>query len=181
MRHTATATPPSQSRSPFRVPEESSGAARPHQAELQGLRALTRLMDEAVALPGTKFRVGLDSLLGLIPGVGDLAGAAVSGYALLVAVRLRAPVSVLLRMLVNIGVDALAGFVPLLGDLFDLTWKANRRNLWLLEQYLERPASTTRTSRSVVLGVSALFVLLLGLVLWGAVALVRALVGLIAA
>jgi hypothetical protein len=165
--------------SPLLLPPESRSDGRPEHAQLQGLRALTRLMDEAVAVPGTRFRVGLDSLLGFIPGVGDLAGAAVSGYALLVAVRLRAPVAVLLRMLVNIGVDALTGVVPFVGDLFDLAWKANRRNLRLLEEYLEQPAATTRTSRSVVAGVSVLFVLLLGLVLWGTAALIRTLVRLV--
>ena len=115
---------------------------------LRGLRALTRLMDEALAVPGTRLRVGLDSLLGLIPGIGDLAGAAVSGYALLVAARLGAPSPVLLRMLLNIGVDTVVGAVPLLGDLFDLGWKANRRNLQLLERYLERPAATEWSARS---------------------------------
>lgn len=141
--------------------------------ELQGLRALTRLMDEALAVPGTRLRVGLDSLLGLIPGVGDVAGAAVSGYALLVAVRLGVPLPVLLRMLVNIGVDTVVGAVPFLGDLFDLGWKANRRNLRLLEQYLERPAATKRTSLGVVAAVAVLFLLLLSGAVWLVVSLVR--------
>jgi hypothetical protein len=130
-------------------------------------------MDEALAVPGTRLRVGLDSLLGLVPGIGDLAGAAVSGYALLVAARLGAPSPVLLRMLLNIGVDALVGVVPLLGDLFDLGWKANRRNLRLLEQYLERPRETKRASVAMVGAVMALFVLLLCGAAWAVAALVR--------
>ena len=134
---------------------------------------MTRLMDEAVAVPGTRLRVGLDSLLGLLPGVGDLAGAAVSGYALLVAARLGAPPAVLLRMLLNIGVDTLVGAVPLLGDLFDLGWKANRRNLRLLEQYLERPRETKRASVAVVGAVMALFALLLSGAVWLIATLLR--------
>jgi hypothetical protein len=143
---------------------------------LQGLRTLARLMDDALAVPGTGLRVGLDALLGLIPGVGDLAGAAVSGYVLLVGARLGAPLPVLLRMLLNIGVDAVVGAVPLLGDLFDLGWKANRRNLVLLERYLERPAETGRASLGMVGVVLALLLLLLAGAGWLVVFLVRLIV-----
>lgn len=93
-------------------------------------------MDSALPVPGTRWRVGLDSLVGLIPGIGDAAGFAVSGYALLEARRLGAPTSLLLRMALNIAVDALVGAVPLLGDVFDAGFKANRRNLRLLERHL---------------------------------------------
>src|SRR5687768_16003747 len=84
------------------------------------LRALARLMDSAVAIPGTGIRVGLDSLIGLVPGIGDLAGAAMSGYIVLAAARLGAPAPVLIRMVANIAVDGVVGSVPLLGDLFDV-------------------------------------------------------------
>lgn len=133
--------------------------------DLQSLRALSQLMDDALPIPGTKFRVGLDFLIGLIPGVGDLAGTAISGYALLLGARLGAPAPVLMRMLVNIGIDALAGAVPVLGDLFDLGWKANRRNLHLLEQYVMNPAPVKRASLGITVGVLALFVLLLGCII----------------
>ena len=102
-----------------------------------------------------------------------MAGAAVSGYALLVAARLGAPLPVLLRMLLNIGVDTVVGAVPLLGDLFDLGWKANRRNLRLLEQYLERPRETKRASLGVVAGLGALLLLLLSGAVWLVASLLR--------
>lgn len=155
------------------MPKLTISASSPDSQEktLQKLRALTQLMDEALPVPGTKLRVGLDFLLGLVPGMGDLAGAAISGYALLLAARLGAGASVLLRMLLNIAIDAAVGAVPLLGDLFDLGWKANRRNLQLLEQYLERPAATKRASLGMVAAVLTLFLLLLSSAIWMALSL----------
>ena len=92
-------------------------------------RALARLLDSAVTVPGTNIRVGADSLIGLIPGLGDVAGAVLSGYIVLVATRLGAPASVVARMLLNIGIDTLVGSVPVLGDLFDVAWKSNQMNV----------------------------------------------------
>lgn len=141
------------------TPPPSASSVSPK--TLQGLRALTQLMDEALPIPGTNLRVGLDFFLGLAPGVGDLTGAVISGYALILGVRLGAPLPVLLRMLLNIGIDALAGVVPLVGDLFDLSWKANRRNLHLLEQFIENPVPTKRASLGITAAVFLLFLLLL--------------------
>jgi hypothetical protein len=122
-------------------------------------RALTRVLDDAIPIPGTRFRIGLDPILGLIPGAGDLVGGAMSAYLLLVAQRAGAPTSVLLRMLGNLAIDSLVGAVPFLGDLFDAGYKANRRNLGLIERYLDRPAPTRQASRGFVL--AALVVVLL--------------------
>lgn len=99
------------------------------------VRTLVRLMDDAIAIPGTSIRIGWDAILGLVlPGVGD-AATAVSQVALLIAaVRARAAWSVIARMVLNVAVDALVGSVPLLGDLFDASFKANRKNLELLER-----------------------------------------------
>jgi small-conductance mechanosensitive channel len=124
-------------------------------------------------------RVGLDAALGLVPCVGDLAGAAVSAYVLLVAARLGASPAVLGRMLVNTGIDALVGAVPLLGDLFDIGWRANSRNVALLERHLADPAGTRRASRGVVGLVLAGLVVLAALGIALSVLLVRALVGLV--
>ncbi len=126
---------------------------------LERLRTLTRVLDDLVRIPGTRFRIGLDPVIGLVPGGGDAVGAAISAYALLVAVRLGAPVSVLVRMGGNIALDALAGSVPVLGDLFDFGWKANRRNLRLLERYDLAPGRVTRASR-LLLGAILLLLLL---------------------
>ncbi len=131
------------------------------------LRALARLMDSAVAIPGTNIRLGLDSLIGLVPGLGDLAGAAMSGYIVLASARLGAPTPVLIRMVANIAVDGVVGSVPLVGDLFDVGWRANMRNTDLLERHLAAPTATKRGSVAVVAGIVALLVL----VAVGAVAL----------
>src|SRR5678815_1063169 len=83
-------------------------------------------------IPGTRYRVGLDGLLGLIPGVGDAAGALLSAYILYEAIRLGASSTVLLRMIANIGIDTVGGAIPIVGDIFDMAWKANKKNACLL-------------------------------------------------
>lgn len=126
------------------------------------VRAMARLLDTAVRIPGTPVRFGLDAVLGLIPGVGDVVGAAASGYIVLAAARLGAPPTVLLRMLLNVGVDTLVGAVPLLGDLFDLGWRSNTRNVALLERHLADPrgarASSKRVVAAVLVGIALLAV-----------------------
>jgi hypothetical protein len=107
-------------------------------------RSLSRLLDTAVKVPGTGVRFGLDSLLGLVPGLGDVAGAAMSGYLILLAGRMGAPQSVIVRMLANVAVDTVGGSVPLVGDLFDVAWKANTRNLALLERVAEGQPGAVR-------------------------------------
>jgi hypothetical protein len=123
-------------------------------------RALTRLLDSAARVPGTSIRFGLDPILGLVPGLGDVTGAALSGYVVLLASRLGAPTTVIVRMLGNVLADTVGGTVPLLGDLFDVGWKANTRNLALLERHLGQPESTKRASRAVVWGTVAALLLL---------------------
>jgi hypothetical protein len=134
-------------------------------------------MDDLIRIPGTNIRVGLDPLLGLLPGGGDAAGGLVAAYTLLVAARVGAPPAVILRMAGNIGLDALLGVVPLLGDLFDVGWKANRRNVALLERYAEAPQPVRARSRLLVVVVlAALAVVLIGVAVVS-VAVVRWLIG----
>jgi len=123
------------------------------------IRALARLLDSAFKIPGTGVRIGADSIFGLIPVVGDLAGAALSGYIVLASARLGAPPSTLLRMLINIGIDTVVGSVPLLGDMFDAGWRSNIRNVELLDSHLGGSVQSRRSNRLVVAGV--LFGLLL--------------------
>ena len=127
---------------------------------LSQARTLTRLLDSVVRVPGTSMRFGLDPIIGLVPGLGDVAGAVLSGYLVLLASRLGAPTSVIVRMLGNIVVDTVGGTVPVIGDLFDAGWKSNTRNLALLERHLGQPESTKRASRAVVWGTAAALLLL---------------------
>jgi hypothetical protein len=126
--------------------------------ELERLRTLSRLLDSAFVIPGTNIRFGLDSLIGLVPGLGDAVGALFSTYLILHASRMGAPRSVIARMITNVGIDTVVGWVPVLGDLFDVGWKANKKNFALLEQHLERPAATRAASRRslVLLGAGLL-------------------------
>jgi Domain of unknown function (DUF4112) len=139
--------------------------------QLERLRRLARLLDSAVGLPGTRYRIGLDPIIGLVPGIGDVIGAIFSIYIIYQAARLGAPRSILVRMLANVGVDTLVGEIPLLGDLFDFGWKSNARNIALLEGHLERPVAAKAASRRVLfllgLGLLILFagVIALGVVL----------------
>jgi hypothetical protein len=128
--------------------------------QLEHLRRLARLLDNAIPLPGTRFRIGLDPIIGLIPGLGDVIGAIFSTVIVYQAARLGAPRSTLIRMLANIAVDTLVGEIPLLGDLFDFGWKSNTRNIALLEQHLDRPVAAKVASRRVLLLVGAGLVLL---------------------
>lgn len=126
-------------------------------------------------IPGTSVRVGLDPIIGLIPGAGDLAGAALGGWLILLASREGAPRGMLLRMLANVGVDALLGSVPLLGDLFDAGYKANMRNVALLERHMETPRAVERSSAVFVAVLLAALILLVAGGITVAVLVVRAL------
>lgn len=130
-------------------------------------RGLARLLDDLIRIPGTNIGIGLDPVVGLIPGLGDILGGAMSGYILLVAAREGAPTSVLLRMLGNIALDSLVGVVPVVGDVFDVGIKSNRRNVDLLERYLGAPKQTKAASRGIV----ALILVALLLIIVGVVAL----------
>lgn len=105
-------------------------------ATLQRIRKLSRLMDSAIGIPGTKFRIGLDPIMGLVPGLGDLVGAAFSGYIIILAVQLGIPGNMIWKMILNAGIETVIGEIPLLGDLFDAYFKANLRNVAILEDYL---------------------------------------------
>jgi hypothetical protein len=117
-------------------------------------------------VPGTRFRIGFDALIGLIPGVGDLVGALLSSYIIAVAASQGLPASALARMAINVGLEAIVGLVPIVGDLFDAVWKANQRNIRLVEQFQRTPAAAQRQSRAVVAAWSAgaiVFIVVLGI------------------
>ena len=102
------------------------------------VEALARWLDYAFALPGG-FRFGLAGIIGLIPGIGDIFDALLSLYIVVRAIQLKIPRVAIARMLLNVAIEAGAGAVPLIGDLFDIAFKANRRNYQLLKSHLVQP------------------------------------------
>jgi hypothetical protein len=140
--------------SPALVPEVGTLERR-----LDRLRRVGWMLDSSFRIPGTGIRFGVDSLIGLVPGLGDLVGAAFSLYIIAESARLGVSRSMLLRMGWNVAVDTLVGEVPILGDLFDVAWKSNLRNLALLEEHLDQPIRSAGSSRSFVV------ILCLGLLL----------------
>ncbi len=104
---------------------------------LNRIRKLSRLMDTAIGIPGTKFRIGLDPIIGLIPGAGDIVSTAFSAYIIYLATQIGISSQDLKQMIFNIGLEAVVGTVPLVGDLFDAYYKSNIRNLAILEQHLQ--------------------------------------------
>jgi hypothetical protein len=135
-------------------------------------RRLAQVWDAALRVPGTPFAIGLDPLLGLVPGVGDALGAGVALWIVLQAARLGASASTLLHMLANVAIDALVGAVPVAGDLFDFAWKANLRNVDMLERHLADPVGAHRASTRWLVAVGAVMALLFaGVVALGVIAL----------
>ena len=123
---------------------------RPHTSDfdrtqrLARLDALSRLFDTAFIIPGTNIRFGLDALIGLVPGIGDIITTATSLYLVHEARQLGAPKHLIARMIGNIALDGLVGAVPLVGDAFDVMFRSNRRNMALLRNHLERRSRQAR-------------------------------------
>jgi hypothetical protein len=133
-----------------------SAADAPQTAErVRRLRSLAWLLDNSIPLPGG-YRIGLDAVIGLVPGLGDAIGALLSAYIINEARSLGAPRSILLRMLGNVAIETVIGAIPFAGDLFDAAFKANSRNLALLAHYQLDPIGSRRSSRFFVLGFSLL-------------------------
>jgi uncharacterized protein DUF4112 len=105
---------------------------------LARIDALATLLDTAFIVPGTNVRFGFDALIGLVPGIGDAVTTAMSLYIVHEARQLGVPRYLLLRMLGNVALDGIVGAVPVLGDAFDVMWRANRRNVRLLQDWLHR-------------------------------------------
>jgi hypothetical protein len=111
---------------------------------LDQVELIAWLLDDSISIPGTGRRIGLDGIIGLVPGVGDLLAAGVSVLVVVRAAQLNLPRIVLVRMLANIALDLGIGAIPAVGDAFDLWFKASTRNLDLLRRYLTAPESSTR-------------------------------------
>ena len=117
-------------------PNPDSKAAKSREKNLRSLRSLSHILDNAIPIPGTSYRIGIDPLLGLFPAAGDYFSAALSAYIVIKAAQIGASNATLSRMAFNIIIDTLVGTVPMIGDLFDAGWKANTKNMNLLETHL---------------------------------------------
>jgi hypothetical protein len=144
------------SRSPraIAVPHTPEAARR-----LEGIRRLSWLLDRSIPIGGGR-RIGIDPIIGLIPGVGDWLGAAISLWLIFQAIRMGLPLSVLGRMGINVAIEATLGAIPVLGDLFDAAWQANHRNLRLVERHYD-PRREPRSLRSVIVPFAIVVVLFL--------------------
>lgn len=146
---------------------------------VRNVQALAHLLDSSIGIPGTRFRIGLDPLIGLIPGIGDFAGVLLSTSILVSAARLGVPAPTLARMAANVGLEALVGTIPILGDLFDAGWKANVRNVRLIEGHMADAGGSSRSDRRWLIGTAVglgagLLALVVGAA-WLTVQLLRAL------
>jgi hypothetical protein len=161
MRHTSLPTIVTMPKDPADEAAKAAGRRR------TGVDRLAWWLDNSIAVPGTRFRIGFDALIGLIPGVGDLVGTLLSGYIIAVAASQGLPRSALARMGINVALEAIVGLVPIVGDLFDAAWKSNQRNIRLMAQFRTTPDTARRQSRAVVAAWAAgviVLVLVLGVV-----------------
>jgi hypothetical protein len=118
-----------------RTRADDAGATE--QAALRRVRTVSTLLDDAIRVPGTKIRFGLDPIIGLVPGIGDVLSTALSLYVVFEAIRAGVPKSLLAKMLALIAADAIVGAIPLVGPVVDAAWKANEWNVSLLTDHLE--------------------------------------------
>jgi hypothetical protein len=145
----------------------------------QRLAFVAWLLDSSIPIPGTRFTIGIDALIGLFPFIGDMIGVLLSSYILSEASRLGAPKPVLMRMTFNIGIEGLVGIVPFAGDLFDAAFKANQRNVKILNDWFDRPEKTERASRAFGIGLVVAVIVFLALLGYLAFLLLRSLFSLL--
>lgn len=119
------------------------------------LARLAWLLDSSIPIPGTRFTIGLEALIGLFPVIGDAIGVFLSSYIVREAATLGVPRSILARMVFNVALEGVVGMIPLAGDVFDAAYKANQRNVRLLNAWLEHPRAAQRSSRSFVFALTA--------------------------
>ena len=159
------------------VPADAAPAARVPSSPLTS--GIARVLDDLVRIPGTRYRVGVDPVIGLVPGVGDAVGIVVAGVVMVEAVRNRVPVRILFRIGWNYLVDAVLGTIPFVGDVADVAHKATSKNLRLVNRTIAEGKTIDTTARGYILravGAVALMLLILlgmaGLALWGLLKLI---------
>jgi hypothetical protein len=146
---------------------------------LTHLRRFAHWLDDGIKLPGIPVRVGLDPIIGLVPGLGDAVGAILAAWILVEAAGLGASRATLGRMVYNIAIDAVGGAIPVAGDVFDVMWKANIRNVALLERQLADPAGARKADRRFVILLCGGVLLLCGALAAAGAFLVAALIALV--
>lgn len=138
----------------------------PQQRDFKQIEWIAKLMDAQFTVPGTNLRFGLDGIIGLIPGAGDISTFAVSAYLLAIMARNGASGYVMARMVLNVVIDAVVGMIPIVGDLFDIVFKANMRNLKLMkEHYVE--GRHKGGAWKILVPVLVLLLIVVGGIIWG--------------
>lgn len=130
---------------------------------LDRIRALSHLLDNAIPIPGTGYSFGLDPIIGLLPAGGDLMGTILSAYIVLEGTRFRLSVPTLTRMVFNIVLEMIVGTIPFIGDLFDVGWKANARNLRLIEAHLQNPTTNRAADKRFFIVLVLVFLMIIGI------------------
>lgn len=140
--------------------------------DLDEVEFLAWLLDNSIPIPGTGRRIGIDAIIGFVPGLGDVLSGALGLVVVLRGAQLGLPKVVIARMLANLGLDFVIGSIPVIGDAFDLWFKANARNLGLMRRYVEGPRQSTRgqwlffaAAVAVLIGVAAILAWLLASVI----------------
>ena len=128
--------------------------------KLDRLRRLSQILDNAIPIPGTGYRIGIDPILGLLPGGGDTVAGALGAYIVVEAARIGLPRKVIWQMVGNIVLDSVIGTVPVFGDLFDAGWKANVKNIALLERHLNLIPQNAKSDRLFLIGLTLLLVIM---------------------
>ena len=137
-----------------------------NQQKLKGLDRLAWVLDSSIPIPGTSRTIGLDGIIGLIPGVGDVFAGMISGYIIIKALIMGLPIFVIGQMVVNMMIEGIVGVIPFFGDIFDFIFKSNRRNVKLMQRYLEDPKETAERSASSVIGFLVVLFFVFLLTIW---------------
>ena len=142
--------------------ETTMNSYEKRQQQYQQLDKLAWLLDSSIKIPFTNRTIGLDGIIGLIPGVGDITGGMISAYIITRALALGVPTLIIARMVINMVIEGVIGMIPFFGDIFDFIFKSNRRNVRLMQSYLSQPEETaSRSAMSIIGSLFALFAVLI--------------------
>ncbi|MGB1311811.1 MAG: DUF4112 domain-containing protein [Leucothrix sp.] len=149
------------------MPTKPSAAQQAeNQRKLKSLDRLAWLLDSSIKIPGTNRTVGLDGIIGLVPGIGDVFAGLLSGYIIIKALLMGLPIFVIAQMVMNMILEGVIGVIPLFGDIFDFIFKSNRRNVRLMQSYFEDPKETAERSASSVIGFLVVLFFVFLLTIW---------------